>query len=205
MTANRLLTRFGLIRHAKTVWNQEKRIQGQQDTPITLEGEKQAREWGRRLQPFGCKRILASTAGRALKTAELVNENLQLPLCSDSRLSEQDWGLWTGKTVAELKQKAPRLLAEQEARGWEFCPPGGEDRNKVWIRSKTALEESAMRWPGTTILVLTHDGVIKSLIYRLCGRKFLPPEPALVQPYHLHWLIYDKKGLQLEKVNAIAL
>ena len=27
-------TRFGLIRHAETIWNQEKKIQGQNDSPL---------------------------------------------------------------------------------------------------------------------------------------------------------------------------
>jgi hypothetical protein len=47
--------------------------------------------------------------------------------------------------------------------------------------------------------------VIKSLVYHLCGRKFLPSEPPLLKSYRLHWLVYDRDGLRLEAVNALAL
>jgi probable phosphoglycerate mutase len=40
------LTRFGLVRHAQTVWNREKKIQGQNDTPLTSDGKSQALRWG---------------------------------------------------------------------------------------------------------------------------------------------------------------
>ncbi len=33
------IARFGLIRHAQTVWNREKKIQGHSDSPLTPEGE----------------------------------------------------------------------------------------------------------------------------------------------------------------------
>ena len=40
------VTRFGLIRHAPTLWNAEKRIQGQGDSPLTPAGEQYAQQWG---------------------------------------------------------------------------------------------------------------------------------------------------------------
>jgi probable phosphoglycerate mutase len=90
-------------------------------------------------------------------------------------------------------------------RGWKFCPPGGEDRLSVWHRSHSALLEAADRWCGDTILIVTHEGVIKSLIYHLAGRRFLPDEPALLKSYNLHWLIFSNNDLRIEAVNALAL
>jgi probable phosphoglycerate mutase len=198
-------TRFGLIRHARTVWNQAKRIQGQSDSPLIPDGEKQAKQWGPILKEHQWDRILASDLGRALQTAALVNDALKLAIQTDSRLREQNWGNWTGKTLAQVKIKALRHLEDHVQSGWRFCPPGGEDRNSVWLRSQTALLEAAKNQPGATMLVITHEGVIKSLIYRLCNRQFLPSEPPLIRPLHLHWLVYDRSGLRVEKINALAL
>ena len=83
-------TRFALIRHAQTVWNREKKIQGHSDSPLTADGEKQASSWGRILSRFSWDRILASDAGRARATAEIINAFLKVPLTIDSRLKEQD-------------------------------------------------------------------------------------------------------------------
>ena len=205
MTANSSVNIFGLIRHAQTLWNQEKRIQGQSDSPLTEEGENQAIQWGRLLNAHQWDRILVSDTGRAQKTAALINATLQIPLVEDARLREQDWGEWTGKTLKQVKNEVPELLAEEAAAGWEFCPPGGEDRNRVWARSQKALQEAAKKWPGVKILVVTHEGVTKSLIYRLAGRKFLPTEDPLLCNNHLHWLICDRKELRIKEINALAL
>ncbi len=196
---------FGLIRHAQTIGNVEKRIQGQNDTPLTAKGVNQAKRWGRQLKLFNWDRIIVSNADRALRTAALINATLNIPLGEDAQLSEQDWGEWTGKTLAQIKKEVPQIWGEQENAGWEFCPPGGENRNSVWERSHKALKEAVGKWPGRKILVITHEGVIKSLIYRLSGRKFLPSESPLLFKNHLHLLIYDKKGLRVKHINTLAL
>jgi len=198
-------TRFGLIRHAQTVWNQKKKIQGRSDSPLTADGQKQASSWGRILAQFAWDRILASDAGRALATAEIVNAALKIPLTIDPRLKEQDWGQWEAKTVRQIEAEARHVLDDQVNAGWEFCPPGGESRLSVLKRSRQALQQAAERYPGQNILVVTHEGIVKSLIYHLGGRKFLPGEPAILKSYQLHWLVCDPGGLQIEEINAIAL
>ena len=138
-------THFGLIRHAQTVWNLEKKIQGCSDSPLTPEGELQASHWGKILAQFSWNRILVSDTGRALATAEIIKAYLKIPLTADPRLREQDWGVWVGKTVAQVKAEQALELAEQISAGWDFCPPGGEDRKSVLARSQGALQEAFTR------------------------------------------------------------
>lgn len=199
------INRLGLIRHAQTVWNREKKIQGHSDSPLTPEGELQASRWGKILDQFPWNRLLASDIGRALATAEIINAYLKIPLTIDSRLREQDWGQWVGKTIPQIEADAPQLLDEQINAGWSFCPPGGESRRSVLKRSQKALQEAAQRYPGEILLVVTHEGVLKGLLYHLCGRKFLPGEPAILKSYQLHWLAYRSSRLQIEKINALEL
>ena len=202
---DRKITRFGLVRHAETIWNRERRIQGQSDSALTAKGKKDADRWGRRLSRFSWDCILMSDVGRALETASRINKHLQTPVESDPRLREQDWGQWTGRIISEIETEASNLMQAQPKTGWKFCPPGGEDRLSVWQRSRSALTEAANRWRGDTILIVTHEGVIKSLIYHLAGRRFLPDEPALIKSCNLHWLIFSNNDLRIEKINALPL
>jgi len=188
-----------------TEWNRERRIQGQTDTPLSPLGERQAGQWGHLLKAYPWNRILVSDARRAVETAAIINESLEVPMDFDPRLREQDWGEWTGKTISQLKQERPLLLAEQEKTGWNFCPPGGEDRRTVLDRSLKAIVGACEKWGGERILVVTHEGVIKCLLYDLRGRRFLPEEPAMIRPRSLHWLIHDQQGLRIEKMNALTL
>ena len=199
------LTRFALLRHAKTEWNLTKRIQGQEDSPLTREGEDQARNWGRILSDFQWDRIVTSDTGRAIKTAALVNLSLMIPVVSDPRLREQDWGKWTGKTMAQIEKEAPEYLKEQLAKVWSFCPPGGENRISVLERSLQALKQAHLKYTGKTILIVTHEGVIKCVISHLKEIQKPSIKHLSFLSDHLHWLTYNGKGLRLEKMNAISL
>lgn len=198
-------TQFGLIRHAATLWNMEKRIQGRQDTALTREGEMNATRWGTVLKNITWDRILSSDTGRALRTAERVNTALGLPLETDAGLREQDWGQWTGMTVSQVDALFPRMPRNQNGVGWAFCPPGGESRNRTWERGNRALADAAVRWPGASILVVTHNGMIRCLVNRCLGLKYLPTESRVMRPSHLHLFAWQNGRLNIETVNALDL
>lgn len=198
-------TRFGLIRHAETVWNRERRVQGQLDSPLTPEGERQAARWGRALQDLRWDRILASDTGRAVATAAIINARLNLPMDTDPRLRELDWGRWSTRAIARIRDEEREAVEAQEAAGWEFRPPGGESRRQQLERSRQALLDTAARWPGGCILVVTHEGVIKSLAHHLFGRTYVAADAVGLQPYCLHWLTVAGAAMAFEGLNARAL
>jgi broad specificity phosphatase PhoE len=198
-------TLFGLIRHASTRWNEARRIQGQEDSPLSPAGQQAAEEWGSRLREIEWHRILCSDLGRAVATAERINRVPRLPVRTDARLREQDWGRWTGLTLTELKKNHKSELREQEGRGWLFTPPDGESRRQVLERAIAALEDAHRRWRGESILVVCHEGVLKCLLYHLLQRQFLPAEPQVINSAHLHLLEQTEKGLYLYRLNALSL
>jgi len=157
------------------------------------------------LAQFEWDAILSSDAGRAVATAEIINSILNVSLTIDSRLKEQDWGQWEGKTVRQIEAEAPQILDAQVNAGWNFCPPGGESRRSALIRSRQALQEAAERYTGQQLLVVLHEGIVKCLIYHLCNRKFVPDEPAILKSYQLHRLVYGSGGLEIKEINAVAL
>jgi probable phosphoglycerate mutase len=194
-------TSFGLIRHATTLWNEKKMIQGQQDSPLSESGQQMAAHWGHCLASFSWQRIVCSDLGRTRETTELINQTLKLPIHPDKRFREQDWGEWSGITLAEVKKTHKKLLQSMVRSGWSFQPPGGESRKQVLKRSLAAIHEAHTTWPGESILIVCHEGVIKCLLYHLTERKFLPEEPPLIQPNHLHLLEQDNETLYLKELN----
>jgi len=205
MTTQAKKTRFALMRHAETVWNREKRIQGQLDSRLTAAGRRQAESWGHLLKAYRWDRCICSDLDRAWATATIVNRFFNAPITCEAGLREQNWGRWSGRSIVHLKQEVPDLLTRLTMQGWQFRPPGGEDRNSVWERGHLVLKSAARKWPGTTILVVTHEGLIKCLLYRLLRRRFLPTEPRILNPAHLHWVVCSREQLEIEKINAMAL
>ena len=198
-------TLFGLLRHAPTIWNEQKRIQGRKDSPLSPQGRALAQFWGEKLCSYSWNRILCSDLERVLHTAELVNRSLDIPLQADQQLREQDWGVWTGMTLQEVKKQDIAELRKQEQMGWDFRPPEGESRREVLARALAVLNAAHTSWPGESILVPCHEGVIKCLLYHLLGRSFLPEEPKVIKSYNLHLLRLQDTELSLEKMNHLSL
>ncbi|QLA17154.1 histidine phosphatase family protein [Desulfolutivibrio sulfoxidireducens] len=190
---------FALLRHAATVWNQEKRIQGHWDSELSPEGAADAARWAETLAGMGFSRLFVSDLARARATAGILNLRLKLPMTLEKNLREQKFGEWTGRRVDDLRGHG---LEEQVARGWEFRPPGGESRLEVFGRAERTLCEAARLWPGKKILAVTHEGVVKALVYRLLGREFLPDEKKILKPATLHWVRVSDGRLELGDINV---
>ena len=142
--------------------------------------------------------LVTSDLGRARLTATLINQKLGLASTVEPRLREQDWGEWAGLRLSDLETEE---IKAQASMGWHFRPLGGESRLEVLERSKRALLDIAHRLRGHRVVVVTHGGVIRCLLYRLCERDFLPEEPSLIEPYRLHWIYYDGDDFHLERLN----
>ncbi len=194
-------TLFGLLRHGKTKWNEQKRIQGHGDSPLTPEGRKQTVIWSYYLKHFQWDRILASDLGRVKETVSILNKRLTLPVTWEKRFREQNWGSWEGMRFPEIERASPELLKQQILAGWDFHAPQGESRRSVQKRVEEACLEAVTKWPEEKILVVCHQGVIKCLIYHIAKRSFLPDEPELLYKNKLHTLQYTDGSLHIEHLN----
>jgi probable phosphoglycerate mutase len=175
-------TLFGLLRHGQTIWNTQGRVQGRLDSPLTPEGVATVQQWARFLAAprWRWTRVLTSPAPRAAATAEIINAELRIDIQEEEDLREQDWGQWEGLSWSEIRASYGAMLQAQIDRGWSFRPPGGESRTEVGGRVRGLLTRLGRRHPGEQILVITHQGVIKSLIYAIEKRRFLSTEPKLL-------------------------
>ncbi|MCP4116085.1 MAG: histidine phosphatase family protein [Desulfobacteraceae bacterium] len=195
---------FSLIRHGKTRWNLEKRLQGEADLPLSAVGELEVASWCTALGTIPLDLILSSPMARARATAKILGQHLGLEVVTEEKLREQAFGRWQGKRLTDIRRAAPGTVEFQESLGWDFCPPGGEARHGVLDRSLAALKAAAVRFKDRNILVVTHNGVIKSLLYHALGRAFLPGEKGVIREGYLHRFSWDH-GLVLEKLNAVDL
>jgi probable phosphoglycerate mutase len=170
---------IGLLRHGVTVANETGRIQGWSDSPLTAQGAERVRSWAPALALQGFSSICASDLGRAVHTAEIIAKELDLKIRTDPDLREQDWGSWNGFSLKAMRAKHPGELETQVRRGWDFRLGQGESRKETLQRVLPALSRHAA--PGERILCITHQGVIKCIIYHLLGRRYLPEEPTILR------------------------
>jgi len=196
-------TVIGMLRHGKTVWNEAKRIQGHENSPLSVDGARQVHQWGEFLSTISIDRIISSDLGRVKETVTILQEYIQdVPVEYDPLLREQFWGEWEGKTFAELHASEGDELAKQIAAGWEFRPPGGESRLEVLQRALPVVEGVTDRFPGEQVLLVSHEGIVKSVLYHLAGRAFLPTEKKLIEKRQFHLISGENKQLSLKLLNV---
>lgn len=203
-TPNEKQTLLALLRHGQTVWNEEGRIQGHADSPLSRKGIQQVKEWTQFLSTVTIHNIIASDLGRVRETVSIIQNQLKnVSVEWNASLQEQAWGAWQGKTFADLRKNHGEILKAQIQAGWEFRPPGGESRKEVLQRALPVIQNITQDYPGKNILVVCHEGIIKSLIYHLAKRNFLPEEKKLLQKRDLHLLQGNGNELSIARLNVM--
>ncbi len=170
MTQTRLL----LIRHGETEWNIEGRLQGWHDSPLSAHGLGQAMRLAESLAGCASIALVCSDAGRALSTANAIGMRLNQTPQPDPRLREISFGNWEGHVSSGMP---PDIVAAKEGiMGMDpTCTealPGGESPATVSARVWSCLDELATRYRGETVLVISHGGVLASVLRTVLG---IPP------------------------------
>ncbi len=158
-------TELVLVRHGESTWNAERRWQGQLDPPLSPRGREQARGLGRELEPVGIRWVVASDLARARDTAELAAAELGCGFDLEPRLRELDVGAWSGLRLDEITARWPDELARLRAGDLDVRPGGGESRRELRERVMAGIEAAAARHAGARVAVVTHAGVVRTLLW----------------------------------------
>ncbi|MBI3687181.1 MAG: histidine phosphatase family protein [Actinobacteria bacterium] len=153
--------RVVLWRHGQTMWNAERRYQGQTDIPLDETGLAQAQRAARQLAALGPHVIVSSDLTRAAETAQALAELTGIPVRYDRRLRERSGGVWEGLTNDEIREGYPVEWAR-----WD--PPGGEDDGELAKRMAAAVTDAVGLLPdGGTLVVASHGSAIRAGLGRL--------------------------------------
>lgn len=158
---------FLLIRHAESTMNAAGLWQGQADPPLSEEGRRQARALGEALaaeEGQGLQALFASDLRRALETATILGEHVGLAAEPLAALREWDVGAWSGLARDAIARRWPEEFRRVRSGDLAVRPGGGESRGQVGARVRRALVDLARRFPGGRIAVVTHLGVLRSLL-----------------------------------------
>lgn len=161
--------RLVLWRHGQTVWNAERRFQGQSDIPLDETGQSQAERAARLLAALRPDLIVSSDLSRAASTAAPLARLTGLEVMLDKDLRERHGGCWEGLTDGEIRERYP---AEHAA----WAPPDGEPSPVVADRVATALHRIADRLAedereetSGLAVVVSHGAALRLGMSRLLG------------------------------------
>lgn len=156
------------VRHGRTYWNAEGRVQGRLESELDPEGEAQARNVAERVAALGVDAIVSSTLVRARQSAAILAERTGLDVRYDERLVEWDAGEWSGRLYADLLGDWPESFAAWTDDPWTVPAPGGETFADLVTRGRPALAEILDSGIARTAIVF-HGFIGRALLADLAG------------------------------------
>ena len=161
------MTLFYIIRHGETDYNRDGRYQGQSDVPLNDDGRRQSQALASRMAGVALDQIYASPLGRAHETARAMAAGRQISL--DDRLLEVNVGQVVGMSTAKIAGAYPEFAAAYRRDPDRTPFPGGESASDVQVRSLEAIGEIHQRFPHGRVALITHGGVIKTIVMHVLG------------------------------------
>jgi uncharacterized phosphatase len=154
------MTALALVRHGRTRWNLERRLQGRSDLALDEVGEREALAAARTLSAWEWAHVISSPLTRARETARIIANELGTTLPTvDDGLLERDFGLAEGFTVHEAQRLWP---------AGDY--PLAEGTAALAERTRGALERlSALTEPT---VIVGHGAFLRTGIEAMTGEGF---------------------------------
>ncbi len=194
------MTKLLLVRHGRSLWNVEGRIQGQVDIPLDAVGLQQAERVAQRLQSLPIDAIYSSPLQRAWVTAEVLAAKIQLPIVCDERLMEYDFGVVSGLTWDGVVANHPEFAKRWADDAWAVPIEGSEGRIGFAARVKAVMDDIIASHPNQQVAVVAHGGTFSVYLAKMLGLDLQRRHPfhfgntsvSLVEVddgvFHIHFL-----------------
>jgi len=192
-----------LTRHSKTVWNEEKRLQGRLDSPLTKEGLENVFALKKHIQDMHFDYVFSSPIKRAFDTASLLFD--ETSIIKDERLMEMNFGILEGQKISEILKTNHDLYYDLWHRPEVFTIiPGGESYDDVILRVKNFLNDIQKLDEDSHIMIVTHGMLFIVLLATMLGyekKDFVLLNQKVVEGCSLTIVTYQNNEFCLEKYN----
>ncbi|MHC1732877.1 MAG: histidine phosphatase family protein [Bacteroidales bacterium] len=153
-----------LVRHGQTEWDEERRMQGSENSGMTAMGKEESKYLAKELSRTEFSKIYSSPLGRAMETAKYLKMGRNQEIIPIEAFREMDLGELEGMADRDVKAKYPEEHYNFWNRPHIFKPAGGETFEELRKRVEKGLEDLIEKAEGDRILVVTHTLVIRMIL-----------------------------------------
>lgn len=198
-----MATEITIIRHGETMWNVQKRIQGQRNSKLSENGITQAELVAKALAKREFDVLVSSDLGRAIETAKIINKQLLLPHEYNANLRERSFGIFEGKNFAEIEEKYPKEFLRYKERNPEFVVPGGESIQQMYKRITSEIESVARKFKDQKVLIVSHGLVLEMMMYRTFNLNLDEPRAFSINNSSISSFYIDENNWFLKEWGVI--
>ena len=188
--------RIILVRHGETEYNVKGLAQGWCDSPLTKKGIKQAQNAANLLAYENIDLVLCSDTNRAITTTSIINQDIEIH--TDPRIREMHYG-----ECFEAKPNWHKNLFLIFHPFSQYHHVGGENTKDVIKRFSELIDELYLSYPRSTILIVSHGGLLSNFIIRKCILDLIYKQKFFIftKNASINILNYDGKRYSVECLN----
>lgn len=183
-----------VVRHGQDKDNAQYILNGRRDNSLTDLGKKQVKIIAGQLKKQNIQVIYSSPMKRAIQTAQIIAAESGIKEINiNNDLNERDFGILTGKPIADIPKYATRILRSHGIT-YFLEAEGSESFENLYKRVKKVLYTIQKKHTDENVLIITHGDVGKMIRAVYQGRTW---EEGLHQPNFANAQI-----LELTKLNG---
>ncbi len=163
------MTQVVLIRPGATVYDEQDRVQGVLDVPLSDRGWAEVAGLAESLAGLGLSlsALYCGPGENAVLTAEAVGKALGLRPRKIDDFRNLDQGLWQGLQKDEIKRRNTKVFRQWKEDPLTVCPPCGEMVASAIERVKSALKPLIRKHRGEAIALVACDPIIQLIACQL--------------------------------------
>lgn len=151
------MVRIVLVRPGSTDFDEQGRIKGTLDIPLSYTGTCQVARIVEELQDLPLDAIYSSPGLAAETTADAIAVAQRLKVKRLDGLQNLDHGLWHGKLVDEVRHSQPRVYRQLQEYPETVCPPQGEPVGEALERVRAVLVKVLKKHRAGTIALVVPE------------------------------------------------
>ncbi|MEG1312341.1 MAG: histidine phosphatase family protein [Romboutsia sp.] len=160
---------FYIVRHGQTNWNILGKTQGHENSDLTENGEKQAKELSEVMIDYPIDYIYSSDLGRAVQTAQIISNKLGLNIIKTPALREMGFGIWEGLLIKEIKQNHASTYDVWRNQPHLVDIEGGETLHVIKERTDNFIKEINDKYDNKHILLVSHSVTVRAMLLSFIG------------------------------------
>jgi broad specificity phosphatase PhoE len=195
-----------LARHGETKLNAENRVQGQINEPLSPNGILQAQKLKETLSPIEFNAIYSSTLSRAYKTALIIAQPTALKIKQIKELQERNYGEMDGIKLSDLPLNVTSLMKNRAKLSFsrranlKLVPHYESDLN-LFKRASSALLSLSQTHLNQTILIVSHDALMRTLLIHLGYFSYQTP----IHIQNTGYIIIQSDGIKLKVIDTVGI
>jgi broad specificity phosphatase PhoE len=151
------MVQFLIVRAGATEFDEQGRIKGTLDIPLSPSGQAQVDRLISELHDTPIDHLYSSPCRCAQQTAEVLAADHRLRIKTLDDLQNLDHGLWHGKLVEEVRVNQPRVFRQLQDHPETVCPPQGEPVGLALERVQSLISRLLRKHRSGTVAIVVPE------------------------------------------------